>query len=141
MAILVLHTPDSMRTLSDKNEQAVPSSSEITRDAICSPATISGLSYFPNSLSFSYDANQAGWLLVTDRWAPGWNVTVNGHPQQNVASDFVFRAVHVDMGANRIEFMYRPRGFLPLAIMSWLTLGAIAGIEVYRFATRPEPIT
>lgn len=138
--ILVLHTPESMQKLSDKNDQAVPSNSEITRDAICSPAAISAVSYLPNSLSFSYVGNQPGWLLITDRWAPGWNLTVNGSTQRNVAGDFVFRAVRVGAGANRIEFRYRPGGFLALAIMSWLILGAIAAVEIFRSATRPESI-
>ncbi len=87
-----------------------------------SVARVSGLSYWPNSLSFHYVASKAGWLMVTDRWAPGWKVTVNGRPQEVMGADFVFRAVKVEPGDNFIQFRYRPLGWPYLLILSWGTL-------------------
>jgi hypothetical protein len=130
--ILVLHGPESMRDLSDKSKQNQSSDVEITNDAICSPVAVADVSYFPNSLSFSYLTDRLGWLLVTDRWAPGWNVRINGKLQRPIAGDFIFRAVPVTPGLNRIEFHYEPAGFVPLLILSWFLLGAIFCVELVR---------
>jgi uncharacterized membrane protein YfhO len=131
--ILVLHTPESMQQLNEKEKKASPSRGEITRDSMCTQAAITDISYYPDSLSFSYTGNRDGWLLVTDRWAPGWNVTVNGKSEQSVGGDFVFRAVHVNAGRSRIVYRYSPPWFWPLLILSWIILGAIACGELVRF--------
>lgn len=85
-------------------------------------AQVSQIVYRPNSLSFHYCATKGGWLMVTDRWAPGWKVRVNGKPQEVLGADFVFRAVRVEPGDNFIEFRYRPWGWPYLLILSWGTL-------------------
>lgn len=69
--------------------------------------------YEPNALRFEVVCPASGWLLVTDRWAPGWRVTINGEPQDVLGGNFVFRAVPVWAGANDVEFSYRPAGWPP----------------------------
>jgi hypothetical protein len=87
-----------------------------------SAANVSQLIYRPNSLSFHYFATTAGWLMVTDRWAPGWKVKVNGKAQDILGADFVYRAVRVEPGDNMVEFRYRPWGWPFLLILSWGTV-------------------
>jgi hypothetical protein len=137
--ILVLHTSEAMEMAGKSSEQSVESQKEIREDAICSPTAVTNLSYYPNSLSFSYLGSRPGWLLVTDRWAPGWMVNVNGAPQQNVAGDFVFRAVRVRAGLNHIEFTYHPPAFKPLLAISWSLLGIISFIEIFKIVRHIKP--
>ncbi|MGB7552983.1 MAG: YfhO family protein [Candidatus Korobacteraceae bacterium] len=131
--VIVIHSRPAMEEISrrraDDKEQWLPT---ITPDSLgsASVARISGLSYWPNSLSFHYVADKPGWLMVTDRWAPGWKVTVNGRPQEVLGADFVFRAVKVEAGDNLVQFHYRPWGWPYLLILSWGTLLIIGICQV-----------
>jgi hypothetical protein len=121
--ILVLHSPEQMESLSSRIvPKNLHSDHEIGPPSPSSPASVSDLSYKPNELSFRYFAPSAGWLLVTDRWASGWDATVNGKPQAVLGGNFIFRAVKVSAGENSIRFHYRPREFVPLLLLSWSVL-------------------
>ncbi len=143
--VIVVHPGSQMEQISRKHAEDLGQELPTVNADSLSPASvapISGLSYWPNSLSFHYVANKAGWLMVTDRWAPGWKVTVNGRPQEVLGADFVFRAVKVEPGDNFIQFRYRPWGWPYLLILSWGTL-FVAGIcqlaiSIRRYRTRQE---
>jgi hypothetical protein len=88
--------------------------------------------YLPDSLVLHFDAPRDGWLLVTDRWASGWTARVNGARVRVEGGDFLFRAVHVRGGRNRIEFTYRPFGrpwlvFVSVVVMLAVMVGGILG--------------
>ena len=130
--VLIVHSPEQMRALSQRaaldwvpEESAPP-----LHVPACLPAPVSDVSYDPDSLAFRYVAPQRGYLLVTDRWADGWEATVNGRPQPVLGGDFIFRAVEVEPGANLVRFLYKPRWFLPLA--TWSPLFLIAAWQCRR---------
>jgi hypothetical protein len=83
------------------------------------------LAYRPNELDVEVSCPDAGWLLVTDRWAPGWQATVNGEPVELLGGNFVFRAVRVGAGRSAVRFAYRPWGWPGLLVASWGTLAAV----------------
>jgi hypothetical protein len=82
--------------------------------------------YDGRCLEFDVTCPDDGWLLVTDRWAPGWRAWVNDLPKRGWIGNLVFRAVPVQRGENRIRFLYSPTGYHWLVAGSWLTL-AFAG--------------
>ncbi|MCU1295596.1 MAG: hypothetical protein JWP08_4446 [Bryobacterales bacterium] len=134
--VIFLHSPQQMRELSHY-EQAPPltvldQSQSGRAAAAASAVTVSELSYRPNWLSFKYRAPSAGWLLVTDRWAPDWELTVNGRPRKLYGADFVFRAVPVESGTNDILFRYRPHLFFWFLGISWGTLLLLSSAELWR---------
>jgi hypothetical protein len=136
--VLLLHKPDEMKTSSneayvERSEQ--PGSPQPTAQAM-SLATTYLMSYRPNSLIFRYHAERDGWLMVTDRWAPGWVARVNGQPREVLGADFIFRAVPVTRGDNLVEFRYKPRGYVPLIAVSWLTLAVVGGAQLSGLAAR-----
>jgi uncharacterized membrane protein YfhO len=93
------------------------------------------IQYEPENLAFTVDAPSDGWLLVTDRWARSWQAMVNGRRTRIYRGNFIFRAVRVVRGPNRIEFSYHPRGFPALVALSWgtLLLAAVgSGLAVVR---------
>lgn len=98
-----------------------------------SRANIDLVSYWPNRLSFRYNATQDGWLLVTDRWAPYWTATVNGRHEEIVGANFLFRAIPVSSGENMVVFHYEPHGYIALVILSW---GTIALVAIWGIARR-----
>ena len=72
--------------------------------------------------------------MVTDRWAPGWTASVNRQPREVLGADFIFRAVPVTRGDNLVELRYKPRGYVPLVALSWLTLAVVGGLQLRVFA-------
>jgi len=82
--------------------------------------------YLPDELTLTVECPEDGWLLVTDRWARSWKATVNGRDTPIWGGEFIFRAVPVRAGLNRVAFRYRPFAFPYLLALSWITLGAVA---------------
>jgi hypothetical protein len=112
-----------------------PKGEEIDAAKLLRPATIAIQAYGPNRFAFTYNADHNGWLLVTDRWANRWTATVNGIPRPVICGDFLFRAIPVQSGPNKIEFRYRDPLYVFLIVLSWLTLCVIAmhwAVTVYR---------
>jgi hypothetical protein len=138
LPVLVLHTPEQMLALSPRAalRPAPPESAAPLSGPACLPATVSGLSYLMDSMSFTYSAPSAGYLLVTDRWARDWEVTVNGQSHRVLGANFIFRAVQVQPGANHIAFRYRPGGFWPLLAVSWCTLTLAGAAQIHRLLRR-----
>ena len=104
--ILVLHSPAQMLALAPApGIDTPPAESRTPRTAAAAvPAKVLDLHYVSDSLSFRYDAPGNGYLLVTDRWAPGWEASVNGRKSPVWGADFIFRAVEVASGSNVVEF-------------------------------------
>lgn len=88
------------------------------------------LDYEPNELAIRFSAPDTGWLMVTERWAPGWRATVNGQSASTFGANFIFRAVQVQRGENVVRFTYHPAGYPWLLAASWLTLACVIGWSV-----------
>ncbi len=81
--------------------------------------------YGRDDLELSVEAPADGWLLVTERWAPGWRATIDGRPVKAWAANFLWRAVQMKAGRHRVRFEYRPFGWPWLLLASWSSLGAV----------------
>lgn len=134
--LLILHTPGQMKTFSAHTsrdlkplEQNVDSWSQAVPAL---PASVELLKYTPNRLSLSFTSPEKGWLLVTDRWAPGWRAEVNGKPVEVYGANFLFRGVPVDAGSNVINFRYQPKAVLIATIVSWSALLIFAVLSVFK---------
>ena len=90
------------------------------------------LRYSPDELSLEVSCPADGWLLVTDRWSPGWLATVNGKRVDISGGDFIFRAVPVQQGTNTVTFSYHAAGWPILLILSWGTLLVVLGVPILR---------
>lgn len=81
--------------------------------------------YTPTTLDLSVTCPDDGWLLVTDRWARGWEALVDGEAEPIRGGNFLFRALPVTAGEHLVEFTYRPAGQPWLTWLSWITLGGV----------------
>ncbi|MEN6407768.1 MAG: hypothetical protein ABFC77_15030 [Thermoguttaceae bacterium] len=81
-------------------------------------------------VEFEVVCPDSGWLLVTDRWANGWAASVNGRPTPMAIGNFLFRAIPVDQGLNRVRFEYHPFGYPWLLIASWSCLAVAVAVSI-----------
>ncbi len=68
-------------------------------------------------------------LASTERFAPGWQVTVDGIPSPLLRVNYVFRGVRVPSGVHRVVFAYEPSWFPPLLAAGYAVavLSALVG--------------
>jgi len=107
-------------------QQAAAEKTAIEHLPAAQPLRATVLKYVDRELILDVSCPDDGWLLVTDRWAPGWRVWLNGEEAKLWIGNFVFRAVPVCRGANHLHFTYTPAGHPWLLWASWITLAAVA---------------
>jgi hypothetical protein len=126
---LIVHSPSefirggAQNASSEASAQAIR---EIGRLPAATRIPADVLRYLPEELVFDVDVGMDGWVLVTDRWARGWRAEVNGHHTTLYGGNFIFRAIRVSAGQNRVRFTYHPAGFPWLVILSWGTLTVVS---------------
>jgi hypothetical protein len=128
---LVVHSPDNLRRRprqaagGGEAEQAtiaaLPAAERVRADMV---------RYLPGELIFDVTPRSRGWLLVTDRWARSWRAEVNGQPTPVYAGNFIFRALPVEAGTNRVKFTYSPAALPWFLVLSWATLGIVGALRV-----------
>jgi hypothetical protein len=92
----------------------------------------------PEEVVLALDVRSAGWLVLADRWAPGWNAWVDGRPTPVLVANHALRAVRVEPGARELVFRYEPESWrdglvafgvglaLVLAWCAWVRRGGAA---------------
>jgi hypothetical protein len=65
-----------------------------------------------------------GLLVLGDAFYPGWEVLVDGVRRPLLVADYIVRAVKVEAGDHRVEFVFRPISFRLGAAISLLALAA-----------------
>jgi uncharacterized membrane protein YfhO len=78
------------------------------------------------------DAPAAGWLVLSDRFFPGWTAKVDGAPTPIFRANAMMRAVKVDRGKHGVEFVFRQPGLRPGAAVSaaaWFALACLIVLE------------
>ena len=91
------------------------------------PAAVSAAAvriYSATHMAFDLQAPEAGYLVISENWYPGWIATVNGTATPVQTANGTLRAVAVPAGASSIEMLYRPDSF------TWALWATLAGIGV-----------
>jgi hypothetical protein len=76
----------------------------------------------PNHLDLRVQASDAGWLVWSEVWYPGWKAWVDGEPAPIFRADSLFRAVQVPGGQHTVVFAYQPISFYSGAAISVATV-------------------
>ena len=85
----------------------------------------------PSEVELSAHLPRRGLVVLDDANAPGWSVTVDGHPEPALNADVVMRGVAVAAGDHLIRWRYRVPGLRVGAVVSSVTL---LGLLVAAFA-------
>jgi len=90
--------------------------------------TVTLISETPNRLQFTTSAATSGWFVLRDTFYPGWKAFINDAEVSIQHADYLFRAVYVPSGTNRIDFVYNPDSFstgLWISGLCWGTIGTL----------------
>jgi hypothetical protein len=71
-------------------------------------------------------------LVVAETWAPGWSARCSGAPCPLLAQDGLLLAVDLKAGEGTVRLRYIPRGVIPGALSSLVSLVAVALASVRR---------
>jgi hypothetical protein len=121
---VVIHTRDQMLAAAQLRHDSTRYVGVDTARA-AEHARVTVIRYEPNELVVRASSADSGWLVVTDRWAPGWQATANGQAVEVFGANFIYRGLRVPAGESVIRFTYRPAGYPWLLVLSWATLAAI----------------
>lgn len=95
--------------------------------------------YEPERIVISANPSSYSFLVLTDSYDAGWRVSVDGREAPLLRADVAFRAVALNPGAHRVEFIYRPRGLRVGLFLSLIALIAIVG-SIY-FGCHPPRVS
>jgi len=86
--------------------------------------------YANNHLSLQVSATQAGWLVLSESYYPGWTAKLDGKPVEVYRADAVLRAVAVPAGEHRLEMTFLPISFVVGASLSGLALISLLAVLI-----------
>jgi uncharacterized membrane protein YfhO len=73
-----------------------------------------------NRLRLQVMAPENGLLVLSDTYYPGWKAFVNGKETKIYKADYTFRAIPLNAGTHRVEFVYDPLSFKLGALFTFL---------------------
>lgn len=90
-----------------------------------------------NRFSIHADVKQAGVLVVSETWYPGWHALVNGRQERIWQVDGSLMGIYLTPGTNSIRFCFRPDYFYFQVVLALIALAILAGCIVTLYA-RPS---
>lgn len=120
---------DLSATVILENEPVADPTSSDLKDSGKSEVGIT--SYGVNAVTITADAKQDGFVVLTDTYYPGWQTFVDGKKTTMYRADYTLRAVPVEKGKHRIEFVYAPFSVYSGYVMTGLGL-VLVGFLLYR---------
>jgi hypothetical protein len=92
--------------------------------------------YQPNKVVVRATLLRSGYLILADTYYPGWEAYVDGREEKIYRANYVQRALYLEPGEHRIEFVYRPYSFRVGLVVSLLTACAFAVALVWSLKRR-----
>jgi hypothetical protein len=83
--------------------------------------------YSPDEVMIETDAEAAGWLVLSDRFYPGWKAFVDGRPEKIYRANVLVRAVRIPGGEHRVHFRFQPFSLRvggAVSIIAWIAVFA-----------------
>jgi uncharacterized membrane protein YfhO len=80
-----------------------------------------------NRIGLTVETPQAGFLVLSEAYFPGWRATIDGAQAPVYRTNFVSRGIPVPAGTHTVELVFDPPSFNRGALISLLTLLVCCG--------------
>ncbi len=124
---------------------ARPAEGETGQPALLLPGEAPGAeieAYAPNEVRIRVTAPQAGDLVLTDTWCPGWRAFVDGEPRPIARVNHLVRCVTLRDGERQVHLVYEPQAFrigLFLSLVGVAVVFAALGARIAKGARPYAP--
>jgi len=88
-------------------------------------AAVEFVRYSPKDIMLKSVQQNAGVLLLNDRYDPNWNVCVDGQPEKLLRCNYLMRGVYLQPGSHIVEFRFQPPYKLIYVSLAAILLGVI----------------
>jgi hypothetical protein len=102
----------------------------------CGAASVKETSTHTNSSSYHASIPCDGFLVFSEPYYAGWEVTIDGQSAKLLEANFAFSAVRITPGNHTIERVYRPRSFRNGLILSFLFTTLLVIIPLFAGRSR-----
>jgi hypothetical protein len=85
------------------------------------------VSYEPEQVEIATTLDSPGWLVLTDTYYPGWQVSVEGQLAEILQANIMFRAVALPAGKHTVVFEFKPRSLQIGMLVSGMALLVLGG--------------
>ncbi len=99
-------------------------------------AAVKIVGYGPNEILLDVNATGAGVLVLSEVFYPGWRAWVSDREVEVLRANYLFRAVEISAGAQRVRLLYDPLSFKIGAGLFAATTLALIGWLVWRARKR-----
>ncbi len=89
-----------------------------------------------NTITLEATLDQPGYLVVSEQNFPGWKAYVDGQEAKIYTADAIMRAVYLDKGTHRVEYVFMPDTFVVGVLISAATLLSL-GLALAFVSARP----
>jgi len=87
--------------------------------------------YASHKVAIEADMKDAGLLVLSDTFYPGWKAYVDGIEKIIYRTDYNFRSVFLEKGRHRVEFRYQPESFQIGIVVSFISFCMVLAILVH----------
>jgi hypothetical protein len=102
------------------------------------------VSYAPEEIELRVATGNAGYLVLTDTYYPGWTAKVDGIPVPIHRADLYFRAVALKPGEHQVIFRYRPVTTyvgLAMSLSAWFVWALVLAVAAHHIGRkRPSSV-
>jgi len=109
---------------------------EITYETSPEPERCQITTYEINRVVVDVFLGSPGYLILSETFYPGWEAYVNRKKSEIIRADYVLRAVALEKGEHRVEFVFRPTSFYIGATISGITLCALVAFFLIKALMR-----
>ena len=81
--------------------------------------------YAQGEIVLRTNSQEDGFLMLSEIYAPGWKVYVDGKKGKIYRANYVFRAVPMEKGHHEVKFIFAPTSFKIGAFITLLSFWAI----------------
>ena len=98
-----------------------------------SPKQVEITSYRPDRISLITEAEEAGFLFLSEIYYPGWKAVIDGRVEPIQRGDYLFRVIQVPSGRHEVTFAFDPFSIKIGIGITILTLFFLLALTLYHF--------